>query len=171
MGRGFKSLPRYQLGPSLGAFMGTRDVESAHEPSTEAAMSEQSARATVEKFLEVLASGDADTIVPMFTDDAVIDMPGTDDFPWAGRWQGAAKMREYFTVMPAALEMHEHVINTWTVDGDRVAVTGTEAGSSRVSGKHYRAKWCWVFTVRDGKVALWDAYEDTQALGSCSPWR
>jgi ketosteroid isomerase-like protein len=134
-------------------------------------MSTASPKQVVKAFLDQLAGGGPETIVPMFTDDAVIDMPGTSDFPWAGRWEGRDKMMEYFKVMPAALEMHEHVINTWTEEGDRVAVTGTEAGSSRISGKHYRAKWCWVFTVRDGKIAFWDAYEDTQALDSCAPWR
>ena len=73
--------------------------------------------------------------------------------------------------MPAALAMHEHVIKTWVAEGDTVSVNGEEAGSSKVSGKHYRAKWCWVFTVADGRIAVWDAYEDTQALAACGPWR
>ena len=130
-----------------------------------------SARRVVEGFLGELASGDAAAIVAMFTDDAVIDMPGGDDLPWAGRWQGRAAIEEYFQVLPAALAMHEHVIKTWVVDGDIVSVNGEEAGSSKISGKHYRAKWCWVFSVRDGRIAVWDAYEDTQALSACGPWR
>ncbi len=56
--------------------------------------------------------------------------------------------------MEAALAMHEHVIKTWVADGDTVSVNGEEAGSSKISGKHYRAKWCWVFTVREGKIAV-----------------
>ncbi len=130
-----------------------------------------SAREVVKGFLDCLASGDAALIVPFFGDDAAIDMPGGDDLPWAGRWQGRAAIEEYFRVMPAVLAMHEHVIRTWVVEGDTVSVNGEEAGSSRVSGKHYRAKWCWVFTVQGGKIALWDAYEDTQALSACGPWR
>ena len=130
-----------------------------------------SARDVVKGFLDQLAGGDAATIVAMFTDDAVIDMPGGDDLPWAGRWQGRAAIEDYFRVMPAALAMHEHVIETWVVDGDTVSVNGEEAGSSRISGKHYRAKWCWVFTVQGGRIAVWDAYEDTQALSACGPWR
>lgn len=125
----------------------------------------------VKQYLEYLGAVNVEGLVSLHTDDSVIDMPGTDDFPWAGRWQGIDKIREYFQVMPAALEMKKHTITNWVVDGDCVAVTGTEAGASRKSGKEYEAKWCWVFTVRDGKIALWDAYEDTQALDACSPWR
>ena len=130
-----------------------------------------SARDVVKGFLDRLASGDAAAIVPFFSDDAVIDMPGGDDLPWAGRWQGRAAIEDYFRVMPAALAMHEHVIRTWVVDGDTVSVNGEEAGSSKISGRHYRAKWCWVFTVQGGRIAVWDAYEDTQALAACGPWR
>ena len=130
-----------------------------------------SARDVVQEFLNRLASGDAATMVPLFTEDGIVDMPGGDDLPWAGRWQGRAALEDYFQIVPAALAMHEHVIKTWVVDGDVVSVNGDEAGSSKLSGTHYRAKWCWVFTVRDGRIALWDAYEDTQALAACGPWR
>ena len=74
-----------------------------------------SARRVGEGFLGQLAGGDAAAIVAMFTDDAAIDMPGGDDLPWAGRWQGRAAIQDYFQVMPAALAMHEHVISTWVL--------------------------------------------------------
>ncbi len=125
----------------------------------------------VKKYLECLGSGDAAGLVALHTEDAVIDMPGSADLPWAGRWEGIAKIREYFEVMPAALEIRSHVVNVWVTEGDTVAITGTETGASRVSGKDYQAKWSWVFTVQDGKIALWDAYEDTEALAACGPWR
>ncbi len=134
-------------------------------------MNTPSAKAVIEKWMGLLARGDMEAIVAMFSDDAVIDMPGSSDLPWAGRWQGSAKIDEYFKVMPAALEIREHEHKIWVAEGDRVAVTGLEAAASRISGKDYRAKWCWVFQVRDGKIALWDAYEDTEAMASCGPWR
>jgi len=134
-------------------------------------MNTTSAKAVIEKWMGMLATGDMEAIAAMFTDDAVIDMPGTSDLPWAGRWRGRAKIDEYFKVMPAALEIREHEHKIWVAEDDMVAVTGLEAGASRISGKNYRAKWCWVFQVRDGKIALWDAYEDTEAMANCGPWK
>jgi ketosteroid isomerase-like protein len=134
-------------------------------------MNTTSAKAVIEKWMGMLATGDMEAIAAMFTDDAVIDMPGTSDLPWAGRWRGRAKIDEYFKVMPAALEIREHEHKIWVAEDDMVAVTGLEAGASRISGKDYRAKWCWVFQVRDGKIALWDAYEDTEAMANCGPWK
>ena len=121
----------------------------------------------VERFLGLLANGTKDEIVNCFSDNGAIDMAGTPDFPWTGRWQGKEKLYEYFTVMPAALEMLDHQITKWIVDRNCITVTGTEHGRSRISGKEYRAKWAWVFYIHDGLIEFWDAYEDTQAFEHC----
>lgn len=134
-------------------------------------MGAPTAKTVIEQFLASLAGGDAAAIKAIFTDDAVIDMPGSADLPWAGRWQGRAKIDEYFEVMPSVLEIRKHEHKIWVAEPDTVAVTGTEVAASRLSGKEYTAKWCWVFQVRGGKIALWDAYEDTEAMASCGPWR
>ena len=134
-------------------------------------MTDEDPKSIVDKFLGLLADGGREEIVACFTQDGIIDMAGTPDFPWAGRWQGRSRLDEYFTVMPAALEMMDHQVTSFTVEGNRVAVTGTEHGRSRVSGKEYHAKWAWVFHIRDGRIEFWDAYEDTQAFEHCAPWR
>ena len=134
-------------------------------------MSSSSVKAVIEKWMGHLATGDMDAIIATFADDAVIDMPGSSDLPWAGRWQGAAKIDEYFKVMPAALRIIESKQKIWVAEDDMVAVTGLEVAASHISGKEYRAKWCWVFQVRGGKIVLWDAYEDTEAMANCGPWK
>ena len=40
-----------------------------------------------------------------------------------------------------------------------------------LSPEDYRAKWAWVFHIRDGGIEFWDAYEDTQAFEHCMPWK
>ena len=134
-------------------------------------MTTSSAKAVIEKWVGYLAPGDIEAIIATFADDAVIDMPGSSDLPWAGRWQGAAKIDEYFKVMPAALRIISHEHKIWVAEDDMVAVTGLEEAASQISGKDYRAKWCWVFQVRGDKIVLWDAYEDTEAMASCGPYR
>ena len=133
-------------------------------------MAKTTAKNVVEKWLGLLGVGDIRAVTEMFADDAVIDMPGTRKLPWAGRWQGRAKIEEYFRVMPAALEISEHEHKVWVAEENMVVVTGLEAAASRVSGKAYQSKWCWVFEVRDGEIVVWDAYEDTEAMSNCGPW-
>jgi ketosteroid isomerase-like protein len=88
-----------------------------------------------------------------------------------GRALGIEKIREYFQVLPNVMEIRSHTQRLWVVDGDKVAVTGNEVAACRKTGKEYTAKWCWVFEIRDGKIAVWDAYEDTEAMFNCGPWR
>jgi ketosteroid isomerase-like protein len=125
----------------------------------------------VRSYLNRLATGDVAGILALHTDDSVIDMPGTAALPWAGRWVGIEKIREYFQVLPSVMEIRSHTQRLWVVDGDKVAVTGNEVAACRKTGKEYTAKWCWVFEIRDGKIAVWDAYEDTEAMFNCGPWR
>lgn len=125
----------------------------------------------VNTFMSLLVNGSIEHIVDCFSEDGSIDMAGTDEFPWAGHWQGKEKLVEYFTVMPAALEMLDHKITSCTSSDSCVALTGTEHGRSRLSGKEYHAKWAWVFHITNGKIDFWDAYEDTQAFLNCRPWK
>ncbi|CAI2931834.1 nuclear transport factor 2 family protein [Aminobacter niigataensis] len=125
----------------------------------------------VKQFFACLGSGRMDDIVKLFADDGTIDMPGSSHLPWAGRWTGKEKLEEYFVVMPAALDIRGATQSFWAVDGNLVVVTGTEHGASRVSGKEYQAKWNWLFVVESGKIKLWDAYEDTEAMFNAGPWR
>jgi len=125
----------------------------------------------VKQFFEYLGAGNMDGILGLFTDDGAIDMPGSKNLPWAGRWTGKEKLKEYFVVMPTALDIRGATQTRWIAEGNSVAVTGTEHGASRISGKEYRAKWSWIFEIRDGKIALWDAYEDTEAMLNCGPWQ
>lgn len=134
-------------------------------------MADSEAVRVVKKFFEYLGSGNMDGVVSLFTDDGAIDMPGSQHLPWAGRWQGRAKLVEYFKVMPAALEIRGATQDRWISEGNLVAVSGTEHAASRVSGKEYRAKWSWIFVIEGQRIKLWDAYEDTEAMFNCGPWR
>ncbi|MBN9252021.1 MAG: nuclear transport factor 2 family protein [Mesorhizobium sp.] len=134
-------------------------------------MASTGSRDTVARFFDCLGSARMREIVDVFSDDGTIDMPGTNDLPWAGRWTGRQRLEEYFRVMPAALDIRGATQDVWLIDGNNVVVSGTEHGASRVSGKEYHAKWCWRFVVEAGKIKLWDAYEDTEAMFNAGPWR
>lgn len=125
----------------------------------------------VKKFFEYLGSGNMDGVVSLFAEDGAIDMPGSANLPWAGHWKGRDKLVEYFKVMPAALDIRGATQDRWICDGNLVSVSGTEHAASRLSGKEYRAKWSWIFVIEGGRIKLWDAYEDTEAMFKCGPWR
>jgi ketosteroid isomerase-like protein len=125
----------------------------------------------VRSFFSHLGSGNMEGVVALFADDGAIDMPGTTNLPWAGIWRGKAEINKYFDVMPGALDIRGATQSRWICQGNLVSVSGTEHGASRKSGKEYHAKWSWTFVVDQGKIKLWDAYEDTEAMFNCGPWR
>jgi ketosteroid isomerase-like protein len=92
----------------------------------------------VRSCLNCLATGDVAGILALHTEDSVIDMPGTGALPWAGRWVGIEKIREYFHVMPSVPEIRSHTQRLWVVDGNKVVVTGNEVAACRKTGKDYR---------------------------------
>lgn len=134
-------------------------------------MSNTTPKQVVSTFFERLAAGDANGVIALFAEDGAVDMPGTDLFPWAGHWKGKARLEQYFKDLGAALQITAFSVDRWIVDGDFVSVSGLEEGTSRKSGKSYKAKWSWIFEVRNGKIQLWDAYEDTEGLYYCRPWK
>ena len=134
-------------------------------------MSAASPKDVVRQYLDYLGTGNTEGLISLLTDDVVFDFNGLDDLPWAGRWEGIEKIHEYFEVMFGALEIRSHVIKHWISEGDKVVVLGDEVAASRKSGKEYEAKWSWTFTVRGDKIAVWDAYEDTEKMAVCGPYR
>ena len=83
----------------------------------------------VRSYLNCLATGDVAGILALHTDDSVIDMPGTAALPWAGRWVGIEKIREYFQVLPSVMEIRSHTQRLWVVDGDKVVTRWTGRGT------------------------------------------
>ena len=125
---------------------------------------------SVKGFLDQLAGGDAAIIVAMFTDDAVIDMPGGDDMPWAGR--GRAGRRSGVLPGPAGGACHARARHQDLGRRRRHRpVNGEEAGSSKISGKQYRAKWCLGLHPAGRQDRPLGRLRDTQVLSACGPWR
>ncbi len=133
-------------------------------------MATQSPKDTVEQFLGLIGAGDIDGAVAMHADDIVVHFPGPpEELPWAGTWSGA-KAAEWYAALGGALDIRQLGQHHIIAEGDKVVVTGDEVSASRKSGKEYSADWCFLFTVRDGKIASWQGYEDTHAIMSSTPY-
>ena len=124
----------------------------------------------VEQFMARIGAGDIDGAIEMHADDIVIDFPGPpDELPWAGRWEGA-RAAEWYGTLGGALDIRHVVQHICVAEGDKVVLIGDEVSASRKSGKEYSAPWCFLLTVRDGKIAAWQGFEDTHMIMSCAPY-
>ena len=112
------------------------------------------------------ARGDADALLAKF-DEQIEWRPAQghpyapDGGPWVGHDEVVANLLmrvaadwDGFSATPAAF--HDA--------GETVAVEGRYGGSYRASGASLDAPFCHVWTVRDGKVAVFRQYVDTAHL-------
>ena len=94
---------------------------------------------------------------------AEVEILQTPLLPWGGSYRGHEGAREFFRRLAEevdALPEPEEFIPA----GDAVAVTGRLRGRARASGKAFDLAIVHVWTLREGRVARFEAYIDTPRM-------
>ncbi|MEM8922680.1 MAG: nuclear transport factor 2 family protein [Actinomycetota bacterium] len=120
---------------------------------------------TVMAFMGAMGSGDMDTMGGLMADDMVWHNEGDKGLPWIGPWSGKEEIFNFLGVFSANLETTLWENEDVLASGDTVAVFGRMNGRTPHSGQDIgeftfalRAK------VRDGKLVLWNWFEDSYAV-------
>lgn len=107
------------------------------------------------KFLEAMGRGDADVAAELITDDAIVTSKGF------GKLSGTRQhdailgtMASFKQIVPTGLNC---IIQTVTADEERVVVE-FEGQSVLTNGKPYNNQYCFVFTMKDGKIKASNEY-------------
>jgi ketosteroid isomerase-like protein len=124
-------------------------------------MDTEATRTIVQQFLTARSAGDVDGMAAVLADDAVWRLPTSASFgPFEGRDKvakalGGGVTGTLFDVSTIRRDVHKMV-----VDGD-TAVVQQRLSATTLKGKEYVNEYCWVYTCRDGKVAVLEEYADT----------
>ena len=120
---------------------------------------------TVMTFMGAIGSGDMETATSLMADDMVWQNEGDSAMPWIGPWNGKAEILKFLPIFGANFKTTAWENTDAFASGDTVAVFGKMNGITTHSGKEIgdftfalRAK------VRDGKVVLWNWFEDSYAV-------
>lgn len=120
---------------------------------------------TVMTFMGAIGSGDMDTATALMAEDMVWQNEGDSAMPWIGPWTGKAEILKFLPIFGANFKTTAWDNSDAFASGDTVAVFGRMNGITTHSGKEIgefsfalRAK------VRDGKVILWNWFEDSFAV-------
>ena len=120
---------------------------------------------TVMTFMGAVGKGDMDTAISLMADDMVWQNEGDSDMPWIGPWNGKEEILAFLPVFGENFKTTAWENTDAFALGDTVAVFGSMNGITTKSGKEIgqftfalRAK------VRDGKVVLWNWFEDSYAV-------
>ncbi len=109
--------------------------------------------------------GDIDYILAALADDIVWVVPGV-TLPSSGRHVGKAAVAAFFQSVGGTWNFTAFEPREFIASGDSLAVIGHYAGSSRATGKSIATDWvmCWKF--RDGKLAHFQEFTDTELLAN-----
>lgn len=120
---------------------------------------------TVMAFMGAMGKGDMDTVKALMADDMVWQNEGDKSLPWIGPWSGKEDILTFLGLFGENFQTTAWENTDAFASGDTVAVFGNMNGITTKSGKEIgdftfalRAK------VRDGKVVLWNWFEDSFAV-------
>ena len=120
---------------------------------------------TVMAFMGAVGTGDMNTVNSLMADDMVWQNEGDSAMPWIGPWNGKEEILKFLGVFSQNFKTTAwENIDAFAL-GDTVAVFGKMNGITTHSGAEIgdftfalRAK------VKDGKVVLWNWFEDSYAV-------
>ena len=120
---------------------------------------------TVMAFMGAMGNGDMDAMSALMADDMKWQNEGDASLPWIGSWVGKEEIFGFLKTFSENVETKEWENENAFASGDTVAVFGRMKLLTTKSGEEtsdftfaLRAK------VRDGKVVLWNWFEDSYAV-------
>jgi ketosteroid isomerase-like protein len=109
--------------------------------------------------------GDFESVIDECTPDLAWHSGGTsDEFPPFGLRKGPAKLREFFGIVSDVLDFNEFSPREFYADKDKVFVLGHFTFTMKKSGRQAKSDWVHVFTIRNGKVAVFRELMDSHAV-------
>jgi ketosteroid isomerase-like protein len=112
----------------------------------------------VRALVEAWNSGDTDSTLELFTDDAV--QRAGPEWPEQGEWRGKEEMRANIEEWRAVWQEIDVEVQSYETFGDKVVALGAWRPRGRVSGVEGTWPFSLVLTVRDGKIAVLEWFTD-----------
>ncbi len=128
-------------------------------------MSEQNIK-IVQNCYAAFGRGDIPGLLAELTDDSDWFFPGGSDVPFSGRYQGPAKVGEFFQKLDGFVTFEEFEPLQFISTGDTVVVLGRDKVTVKSTGKGVELDWVHVMTLRDGKVSAFKEFIDTARIAA-----
>jgi ketosteroid isomerase-like protein len=112
-----------------------------------------------------IRAGDAVALAAVASADLRIVYSGRPGLlPWSGTWEGIEAAMEFFRRVAAHLEVLEVTPLRRVASGDTVVVVLAGRWRARATGREVQARVANIFTLREGRIALYEVFHDTAAL-------
>jgi ketosteroid isomerase-like protein len=120
--------------------------------------------AIVQQTYEAVGRGDISAVLDVLTDDVEWTLQGPTTIPFAGTRHGHEGVADFFAQIAQSLEFELFEPYDMIGQGDTVVAIGRERSRSTASGHAVVQEWAHVYTLTDGKISRFRAFEDTAAL-------
>jgi ketosteroid isomerase-like protein len=117
----------------------------------------------VQETYEAVGRDDIPALLDLLTDDVEWTFQGPSVIPFAGTRHGREGVAEFFSRVGENLKFEQFEPREFVAQGDTVVVLGFEHNLIKPTGRTFEQEWAHVYTLRDGKVAKFRAFEDTAA--------
>lgn len=129
-------------------------------------MNQQSNLEVVQGTYQAFGRGDISAVLDLLTDDVEWTLQGPSTIPFAGARHGRDGVAEFFTLVGQNLQFEVFEPYVFVDQDDTVVALGRERSKSTSTGRTVLQEWAHVYTLRDGKIATFQAFEDTAALAA-----
>jgi ketosteroid isomerase-like protein len=126
-------------------------------------MDAQQNKQLVQEAYRMFMQGDIAGILARCTDDAEWTSPESEYVPFAGSFHGRQGVAEFFSKLDASTQAIRFEPREFIAEGDKVVVLGHATWHVKSTGRELDTPWVHVFTMRDGKMARFEAHSNTAA--------
>jgi ketosteroid isomerase-like protein len=109
---------------------------------------------------EAFGRGDIPFILDSLTDDVRFASYLDPIVPWSGEFVGKERVMDFFQAIGGAIEVTGHPVDAIVADGETVYSRGSSTFNVRATGKSGATTWVYVWTLRDGKVSIYEQFND-----------
>jgi ketosteroid isomerase-like protein len=126
-------------------------------------MSENENIGKLQELYAAFGRGEISAITAQCTDDVSwgTDTSVQDEVPWYRIRSGRDGVADFFSTLAKEVDFERFEPNLWAAAGDQVLVRVDYTYRFKRNGKSASSTGIHAFTVRDGKVSQFRAYEDT----------
>lgn len=158
-------------GPQLGHSAGV-SVQTSKSGSTGTRLSHPAAKPpagrpeqVVKALYAAFDAGDMAKVRRLIAPDATWTYYGPEHaIPFAGTRKGPDGVADFFAKVDATLRDAKAGQRDYIVDGDQVAVPGTEESTVKETGEHYLVHNLHLFKITNGKIVRFEEYIDSGAV-------
>lgn len=112
---------------------------------------------------QLFQAGEIEQLLQLFSDDIEWIEADVEFVPFSGSYHGKQEVAQFFMELGNAQEAELFEPQDVIAEGNKVVVTGNSKWIVRATGQSYESPWVHVFTIQDGKIARFQAYNDTAA--------